>query len=119
MHRPAHLDHIKPGGACKPVKFRRRAEHGGVPSRITEPATNAAVRGPQTPPPQFADDKPAAGLQHASHFYDGPVGIANEAKHSHRNDTVENCIVEWQPLGLSLNEMQPSTLGFGASSRGG
>ena len=115
----AYLDHIKPGGTYKPPKFHRRAKHGRAPSRMTEPATNAAVHGPPAPPSEFADDEPSSGPQHAGHFRDRLLHISNEAKHGHRKDEVKSRIVEWQPFGLSLNEIQLSTLDFGPPSRDG
>lgn len=118
MYGPADLDHIKPGSTYQPAKFRRRAEHGRAPCRIAQPAAKAAAGGPEAPAPEFADHKPPAGLQDASHFRKRSFGISNEAKHGHRNDTVENCIVEWQPRGLSLSEMQLSPLDFGATPCG-
>jgi hypothetical protein len=105
MHATAHLDQIKPRGMYKPAKFRRCAEHGRAPRRMTKPTTNATVCGPPAPAPEFADHKPPTGLQDASHFHKRSFGISNEAQHCHRNDEVKSCIVEWQSLGLSLNEM--------------
>jgi len=102
--RPRILDHIKSGGACEPAKFHRRTEPGRAPIRITKPATNATVHGPQTPPPELADDEPSSGPQHAGHFCDRSLAISNEAKHGHRKDTVESRVIERQSFRLPLNE---------------
>jgi hypothetical protein len=86
---------------------------------MTEPATNATAHGPQTPPPQFTDDKPSSGPQHARHFHNRSLGISNEAKYGHRKDKVESCVIERQPFCLPLNEPYLSGLAFGTPLRRG
>src|SRR3974390_3029412 len=104
MRGPAHLDHIKTGGASKPAKFHRRAERGHAPSRVTEPPTNATAHGPHAPPSQFADDKPSSRPQHAGHFHNGSLSIPNKAKHGHSEDIVESRVAERQSFCTPLNE---------------
>jgi hypothetical protein len=77
------------------------------------------VRGPTAPPSEFADDKPPARLKYTGHFGNRSFDIANEAKHSHRNDTVKSRVMERQSFCLPLNEPYLSALDFGALSRGG
>ena len=90
--------------AQEPAKFLCRAKHGHSPGRITKPAANTAVCCPKAPAPEFADDKPSAGLEHAGHFGNRSFGISNEAKHGHRKDKVESRVFERQCFCLPLNE---------------
>lgn len=86
---------------------------------MTEPAANTSVCSPPAPSSKFADDKTSAGFKHAGHFCHCALGILNKAKHSHRKNTVEALVIEWQSLRLSLDERQLSILDFRSPVRGG
>jgi len=119
MHGPTCLDHVEPSRIRETAKVLGCAEHRRFPSRITKPTANTAVRGPQAPSSEFADDKPPSGLQNAGHFHNRSFGISNEAKRGHRKDKVKFCIFEWQSFRLSFDKMELSALDFGPLLRSG
>ncbi len=119
MRGPTYLDSAEPGSLREIAKFVSCPKHRGTPSCITKPTANTAVRGPQAPVPEFANHKTPAGPQHAGHFRDRSLGVVNEAKHGHRNDTVESRAIEWQFFGSPLNELHWSGLDLDSPLRGG
>ncbi len=99
-----YFDFLQPGSLHEIAEFFSCSKRRRSPNRITQLSTKAAVRSPQAPVSEFSNHKSRAGLEHAGHSRGRSLGIANEAKHGHRNHMVKRSIVERQVFDLPLDD---------------
>jgi hypothetical protein len=82
-----------------------------APGRISQPSLDAADGRPKAPAIELADDQASAGFEHARHFLDRSVGVADKAEHGDREYELKGAVTERQKLGASTDETEIDTRG--------
>lgn len=76
-----------------------------TPETGSEPALHAALRRPEVPATELAEDQPTAGFEDAHHLPDRPARIVDETERGDRYDAIELPCGEWKVDGIPFDQI--------------